>query len=132
MKTLAERLIAEREAAGLSQTELAAKVKISQSFIAALETGRQISSAYIPEIAYILGLHAMWLKAGRGPKYIYPKGNEPTAFAVQEPGPAASHRPNVRRIYELAEQLSDEGLTKAIGYLEYLAGEHPFARKKAS
>lgn len=132
MKTLAERLIAERKEAGLSQPELAAKAKISQSFIGTLETGRQNSSAYLPEIAYALGLHAMWLKTGLGPKHIYPKSAETThaSFAVEQ-GQVAYIRPAVRRICELAEMVSDEGLTKASGYLECLAGEYPHRKRKA-
>lgn len=134
MKTLAERLISEREAAGLSQPELAARAKISQSFIGALETGRQNSSAYIPEIAYALGLHAMWLKTGLGPKHIHQKVDEMAAkrYAVETERSTYTARESVRRICELAELVSDEGLTKASGYLECLLGEYPLKRRKAS
>lgn len=84
MKTLAERLIAEREAKGWSQPKLAHAAGISQSFIGALETGRQQSSAWLPEIAYALGLHALWLKTGKGPKTFQLTAEEP-------PSPYASN-----------------------------------------
>lgn len=64
MSTLAERLKASREDRGWSQPELATRTKISQSFIGALETGRQKSSKWLPEIAHTLGIDAYWLKTG--------------------------------------------------------------------
>lgn len=66
MKTLAERLQETREEKELSQQELAARVKISQSFIGALETGRQKTSKWLPEIALALGVNPFWLKTGKG------------------------------------------------------------------
>lgn len=130
MTTLAERLIAEREKQGLSQPELAAKAKISQSFIGALETGRQQSSGWLPEIAYALGLQAMWLKTGRGPKFIYePSGA--TALIVSEPSNKPHHdRPNVQRVCDLAEQIDDDGLKELAGYARCLTGTHPLIKVK--
>jgi transcriptional regulator with XRE-family HTH domain len=54
MKTQAERLKETREERGLNQQELADRLHISQSFIGALETGRQKTSKWLPEIAGIL------------------------------------------------------------------------------
>ena len=66
MTLLKDRLRGERDRLGLSQEELAAKTKIRQSFIGALETGAQKSSGFLPEIAYALGVSAYWLKTGKG------------------------------------------------------------------
>ena len=68
MKMLCDRLKETREEKGWSQTELAAHAKISQSFIGALETGRQKTSKWLPEIARVLGVNPFWLKTGKGAK----------------------------------------------------------------
>lgn len=73
MKTLRERLISEREAQGLTQDQLAHKAVCKQSNIGSLESGQQKSSKHIPAIADALGINALWLAEGRGPKY--PDGN---------------------------------------------------------
>lgn len=68
MKTQAERLKETREERGLNQQELADRLHISQSFIGALETGRQKTSKWLPEIAGILRVNVLWLKTGKGQK----------------------------------------------------------------
>lgn len=70
MKALAERLKETREERGLNQQELAERLHISQSFIGALETGRQKTSKWLPEIAGVLKVNALWLKTGRGQKEV--------------------------------------------------------------
>lgn len=136
MTTLAERLKSEREKQNLTQDALAKRVGRDkrQSLISNIEKGSYAGSPYLPEIAYALGLHAMWLKTGLGPKHIHPKADDATArihAAEMERAPYVA-RESVRRICELAELVSDEGLAKAAGYLECLAGEYPLRRKKAS
>jgi len=58
MKTLAQRLTEEREAASLTQAELAKKARCSQTTIADIERGRNSESAKLPSIAAALNLHA--------------------------------------------------------------------------
>lgn len=71
MKTLADRLRTERKSAGLTQTELAKKSGLKhQSHIANLENEYRKGSTHLPNIADALGLHAIWLKNGTGPKYL--------------------------------------------------------------
>ena len=64
MNSLAERLVASRTHRDWSQDELADKVGCSQSFIGALETGRQKTSKWLPEIAHTLGVDLYWMKTG--------------------------------------------------------------------
>lgn len=138
MKTLAERLIAERESRGISQPELAAKAKISQSFIGALETGRQKSSGWLPEIAYALGLQAMWLKTGIGPKEINPRLNtlaSPPHNAINSP-PGENYTDNVvimqtpaapliKELNAIASRMSERGLQVLIYEAEKIDKSYP-------
>jgi len=61
---LKDRMKQSREALGLTQAELAAKVGKKQSFIGNIEAGSRESSGYLPEIAHALGVDAYWLKTG--------------------------------------------------------------------
>lgn len=68
METLASRLKSARDEAGLSQEELAAKVGMTRGGIGHLETGRRDGSTHLPKIADALGVNALWLAEGKGPK----------------------------------------------------------------
>ncbi len=65
MNTLAERLRQTRKQAGLTQGELCKRVGITQPTYSDLETGKQISTSYLPQIADLLGVDALWLATGR-------------------------------------------------------------------
>lgn len=67
--TIGERIKAARKDADLSQKELAAKVGIKQPTLSELERGESSSSARLPAIAAALGVSALWLQTGKGPKY---------------------------------------------------------------
>ena len=69
MKTLAKRIKDERDSKEWSESELARRAGIRQSFIGALETKGQQNSKFLPEIAHALGVDAYWLKTGKGSKY---------------------------------------------------------------
>lgn len=65
-ETIADRMRSERDRLGWSQEDLAARIKIRQSFIGALEAESQKNSKWIPEIAHAFGVSAYWLKTGKG------------------------------------------------------------------
>lgn len=135
MKTLAERLIEEREARGLSQPELAAKAKISQSFIGALETGRQKSSAWLPEIAYALGLHAMWLKTGIGPKEINSTGLSAQESRADYPVNVTTlptDNPLKRELMAVCDRMSERGIQILIYEAERIDRLYPRAQPNHS
>lgn len=70
MDTLATRLVTARTEAGLTQTELARAAGLkNQSIVGSLESGYRKSSSYTPALAAVLGVNALWLADGRGPKY---------------------------------------------------------------
>lgn len=66
---LADRLKLAREDAGLTQTELAVRMKpkMAQQTIQHLESGRNKGSKRLPDIADALGVRYPWLAKGDGP-----------------------------------------------------------------
>ena len=68
MSTLKERMIEAREAIGLSQAELAKRAHCGQTTVASIENGRNKGSTPLPMIAFVLGVEALWLVEGKGPK----------------------------------------------------------------
>lgn len=69
MEELKDRLIAARKEKKLSQKALAKAIGTNQSVIGSLESGYRKTSAYIPAIASVLGVEALWLTDGKLPKY---------------------------------------------------------------
>lgn len=67
--TIGERIKAARKAIPMTQGELAAKVGVKQPTLSELERGDSASSAHLPAIAAALGLNALWLQTGKGPKH---------------------------------------------------------------
>ena len=90
MSTLATRLQRARQAAGLTQTQLAQAVGMrTQSTIGMLESGTNRGTAKIAQIAHVLGVNPIWLADGVGPmlageaRAALPR-SEATAAAVME------------------------------------------------
>jgi transcriptional regulator with XRE-family HTH domain len=70
MNDLATRLAEARKELHMSQTELGKRVGCSQGLIANLESRIQRASMYVPQIAEVLGVSALWLAKGKGPKHL--------------------------------------------------------------
>lgn len=66
--TVADRLRTVRKERGLTQVTLAQQAGIGQGTIAQLESGRVIGSRHLPVIAAALGVSALWLATGNGPR----------------------------------------------------------------
>lgn len=78
MSTLSTRLIEAREESGMTQAQLAKAAGVkNQSTIGMIESGERKSSAYIPAIAFVLGVESLWLSEGRGPKSNNMPGSSP-------------------------------------------------------
>ena len=107
MSGLKERLISEREKAGYSQQQLADKANCSQATIADIERGRNHDSKKIPNIAAALKLHAIWLKDGRGPKYLDDRHLPEDGIYITDPEIAA-----IARILQDARQSGDDYLVE--------------------
>jgi transcriptional regulator with XRE-family HTH domain len=64
--SLRERLIKAREHAGLTQKELELKSGVAQQMISKIENGRQLTSAYVVQLAVACGVRPEWLAMGQG------------------------------------------------------------------
>lgn len=88
MPTLAERLRAARIEKGWSKAELRRRSGVrSPSTLTELENGHVFETSQLPAIAEALGVEAVWLQTGKGPKYR--SAGEPRG-AFHE-GPALPH-----------------------------------------
>ena len=68
MTTLSERMKSAREAAGLTQDALAKRAHCGQTTIASIENGRNEGATPLPMLAHVLGVEALWLAEGKGPR----------------------------------------------------------------
>lgn len=68
--TIAERLKAAREEAGLNQPELARAAGVSQGTIGNIESGLRKRPRELLALAEACGVHAKWLQTGTGPRYL--------------------------------------------------------------
>jgi|GEM_PF-3629012 len=68
--TYGQRLKSARKASGLTQKQLAKNSDTSQTVIADLERGRTHGSTATAQIAYALGVNALWLSAEIGPREV--------------------------------------------------------------
>lgn len=66
--TIAERLKDAREAAGLTQEQLATRAGVSQGTIANVESGMRKNPRELMAIAKATKVNAEWLKSGKGPR----------------------------------------------------------------
>lgn len=67
MSSLAERLKQARVTAGLTQTRLGEKIKVSQNTIQKIEKGGD--TKYVVKLAEALGVNVKWLQSGEGEMY---------------------------------------------------------------
>ena len=102
MKTLAERLIAAREAKGWKKADLrrAAKIK-SPSTLTEIESGGRTESPQLPVIAEALGGEGLWLQHGRGPEH---KGADKKGITLPN-----QQNPIITRIVKMLESTDDVG-----------------------
>lgn len=63
-QTLADRTRTARKKAGISQAELAQKIGVKQSSIGNIESGRNLSATFLPQLAAALDVDALWLVNG--------------------------------------------------------------------
>jgi transcriptional regulator with XRE-family HTH domain len=67
--TIGNRIRATRQEIGMTQTDLRKKAGMSQSALSEVERGDSASTSKLPSIAAALGVNALWLETGKGPKH---------------------------------------------------------------
>jgi len=92
MKTIAERLVHAREAAGLSQPQLAKKAGVSQGSISHIETGLRKNPRHLLSLAKALGITPDWLMNGSGPRQL-PVSQQNSPLSAESPIAAYEVRP---------------------------------------
>lgn len=73
--TIAERLKAAREGAGLTQEDVATAAGVSQGTVANIESGIRKNPRELLAIAKAVNVYPEWLKSGRGPKEVVTLSN---------------------------------------------------------
>jgi transcriptional regulator with XRE-family HTH domain len=129
METLGQRLRQARNAANLTQRELALKSKVTQQMISKLETGLSHETADIVKLAVACGVDPVWLENG--------DGNLPEVTAIHEESNQYADRQ--RKILddlwpELTPKDRDDLIRRASEWVEqnqYVV-EHYKAEKKLS
>ena len=87
-REIAERVRAERKAAGLTQVDLASKIGCAQPTIGEVEKGGSFSVRVLRDIARALGVSEEWLTTGAGKKENLSAGN----VRIVRLAPTQSHR----------------------------------------
>ena len=138
MNTLAKRLIEARTDLGWSKADLKRAAKLgSASTLTEIENGKRTKSPQLAKIAHVLGVSAMWLQHGKGPKHI--KTIEGTSRRIDEkitPEPASTvtfKSERDRQLDELvaiARTMSDKGLLLLTGSAMELVKQHPAQAKQ--
>jgi transcriptional regulator with XRE-family HTH domain len=70
MRSVGNRLEERRKELGLSQKELAQRAGTTQPTLSALESGKSKETNFIARLAQQLGVHALWLETGQGPRLV--------------------------------------------------------------
>lgn len=120
MNTLGQRIRTRRKELGLTQKDLAAKVGMSQANLSELENDLYPSSSFVPRMAEVLKVSAMWLADGK---------KEP-------PGATLHHittrhaNPDIAEVIRLMEETDDIGRTLALGGVRAALATHHPAKKQ--
>ncbi len=115
MKTVAERVAHARQLRGLSQSELARRIKLRPQTIQSIEAGVTKKSKYLPEIAKVTQVNLEWLADGIGA--IQGDDSDMIQFYYR------SAPPNLRHLFDLVAEYSQKPpneVTRAVKILEAL------------
>ena len=118
MKTLAQRLAKARIDSGMTQPELAKEAGVKNaSTIGMLESGARLKSSYIPAMAKVLGLEALWLAEGKGQKYRDKNTEEDGSVPFVTPVPQQRRHEDadIQRVIEIMESLREKDRTIILG-----------------
>ena len=93
MDTLQKRLREARKKAGLSQSQVAKKIGISQPTYSELESGKSKSTTFLPQLAVLYNVSAIWLAEGKGTAdAMFPAGWERVLRVIAAASPEEQDR----------------------------------------
>jgi phage repressor protein C with HTH and peptisase S24 domain len=97
-----------RQERGYTQAELAQKIGVRQSTIGNIESGRNQGSTMVAQLAAALGVNALWLAEGKGPKEapVYLAGKRLQTGAAPYEAAAAMPREGYLRFFPLTDAYS--------------------------
>lgn len=128
METFGDRLAKARGEAGLTQTQLAKKVGVSQTTVSDIERGRNAGSGDAARFAETLGVNALWLSEGRGAMRA---ADTPRADRVRESASPAyatahvtQHSPEIEIVVSLMREMSKQNRLRVVGYVQGLTENH--------
>lgn len=121
METLNLRIKRLRSERGYSQDDLARLVGVSRVAVLKWESG-QIENLKLANLSRLRDIF--------GVSYDYLIDGCTTTMLAAQPAAPWHTRPSVRRVCEIAETINDDGIPKALGYLECLAAEYPMIKQK--
>ena len=126
--SIGERARAARLEAGLKQKEVCQKVGIQQPTLSALENGSSKNTAFLGTLAATLGVNALWLQTGRGPK----RGGSPELPIQQSyvPPPGGDELAEIITAYMSADTKVRELIRQSIKVA--LASAQSQSRRKAT
>lgn len=114
------RLFESREAAELTQDQVAAKIGMSQGTLGEAETSGQ-RSGYTPQLAALYKVDPVWLATGRTPT------EKPLATPARDTKPA---RPLIQDLMVIADTINDIGLKKLLPIVKDYAAMHPVRKPR--
>ena len=131
METFGDRLAKARGEAGLTQTQLAKKVGVSQTTVSDIERGRNAGSGDAARFAETLGVNALWLSEGRGAMR---GADTPRAGHVRESAAPTyarilQHSPDIALVVSLMRNMSDQDKGLVVAYTQALADKGRSPRK---
>lgn len=103
MSTLGNRLKNCRKESGYTQSEVCSRIGIKQGTLSELENDKYPTSAYVPHLAKLYGVEAMWLATGRGSK---------------SSQPAKAQGETITKIVSLVEKLTREQQAALLHFLQ--------------
>jgi transcriptional regulator with XRE-family HTH domain len=120
------RLFEAREAAKLTQQDVAKRVGMSQGTLAEAETSGK-RSGFTPQLAEVYKVSAKWLATGKGEREIGAEQKLPPAVEVLKP--KSAHESRIDEIVTLLRGTSMEGLAVILDRAKDAARDYPLAKQ---
>lgn len=114
-----QRLVALREARGLTRDEVAAQAKVPKTTLQTLEDKDQSASKWLVALALFYGVNPFWLQTGKGPRSESDISRHATARQGQQViDPIKKNSPTGSHILRLDPEMIRDGYTAVANFFE--------------